>query len=227
MLIMRRSLVAALRIFPRDITAVTAIEFSIWAPLMCLIVFGGFDMTRYAIATERITNVASTIGQMLSVNTSGTVNYVDLQFYHDSAMVIYPQVLADAAQQNESWSNDMAITMSSVTFTATPAGCTSSCTYKPKLVWTSGSHPRSCTVTMTAASDTSAPSPSTLPTDTFGATSLLVVDVIFTFRPLIAGSLLSQVNMKIARSFYIAPRYVTSVGYQTISGDPGTTTVCT
>ena len=226
MLIMPRSLASAPGRFLRETDAISAIEFSIWAPLMCLVMFGGIDITRYVMATGRISDVASTIGQMLSVNTSGTVNYIDLQFYHDSAMVIYPQVLLDAQQQNENWSSDMAITMTSVTFTAKPAGCTSNCTYVPKVVWTSGSNPRSCTVPMTAVSDSSAPSPKTLPTDTFGPTSLLVVDVSFTFRPLIASKLLSNVNLTIARSFYVSPRYVASVNYQKITGDTGIATVC-
>ncbi len=198
---------------------------------MCLMMFGGLDMTRYAIATGRISDVASTIGQMLSVNSSGTVNYIDLQFYHDSAMIIYPQVLADAQQQNKSWSNDIAITMSSVTFTATPPGCTSGCSYTPKVVWSSGSNSRSCSskTPMTAAKyDTSAPSTTTLPPDVFGPTSLLVTDVVFTFRPTLARKFLDNLhlNFTISRSFYISPRYVSSVGYQTIAGDPGPSPVC-
>lgn len=229
---MRRSLSSAFRLFSRETGAVSAIEFAFWAPVLCLMMLGGVDVTRYVIATGRISDVASTIGQMLSVNTSGKVNYVDLQFYHDSAMVIYPAVLADAKQQNVSWSNDMAITMSSVTFTATPQGCTSNCSYVPKVVWSAGSNPRSCTAAMTAAKyDTSAPSAKTLPPDVFGPTSLLVVDVVFTFRPLFLSknpvTFSNILPITISRSFYISPRYVSSVGYQTITGDTGTyATVC-
>ena len=221
---MQQRLAPALRLISRETRAVSAIEFAIWAPIMCLLMLGGVDITRYAIATGRVSDVASTMGQMLSVNTSGTVNYIDLQFYHDSAMVIFPQVLVDAQQRGVPWSSDMAVTMSSVTFTATPQGCNSNCTYVPKVVWTTGSNRRSCLIPMTAASDTSTPSASTLPTDVFGPTSLLVVDIAFTFRPTLAGRFLN--NISISRSFYVAPRYVASVGYQAIQGDPGGTTVC-
>ena len=208
----------------RETYAVSAVEFAIWAPVLCIVMLVGIDITRYAIATGRISDVASTIGEMLSVNTSGTVNYIDLQFYHDSAMVIYPQVLVDAHQQNVSWSNDMAITMTSVAFTATPPLCTSACSYVPRVVWSSGNNPRSCIVPMTSAGDTSTPSPKTLPQDVFGATSLLVVDIVYTFKPIFAGRLLN--NLTISRSFYVTPRYVSTVGYKIVSGDPGTILIC-
>ena len=219
----------------RDHRGVSTIEFAIWAPVMCFLLLGTVDITRFVMASGRLSDVAGTMGQMLSVNTTGTVNYVDLQFYHDSAMITYPQVLADAALQNKTWSNDIAITMTSVTFTATPSGCTSSCTYVPKVVWSNGSNMRLCSPknpAMTSASDSSQPSPTTLPADAFGATSLLVVDIAFTFRPLLfsgvgtLGNLAPLVNIPIKRSFYTAPRYVTSVGYSSITGDPGTTTIC-
>lgn len=221
--------------FAKDRRAVSAIEFAIWAPVMCFLVLGSADIIRYVIATGRLSDVAGTMGQMLSVNTIGTVNYVDLQFYHDSAMITFPQVLADAAQQGKSWSNDINITMTSVTFTATPQGCTTSCTYVPKVAWSSGNNKRPCTepnksAPITSAADNSSPSSTTLPADSFGPTSLLVVDVSFTFHPLFMIKPLPGLpalnNITIARSFYTAPRYVTAVGYQTISNDPGTTTVC-
>ena len=71
----------------------------------------------------------------------------------------------------------------------------------------------------------------TLPSDTYGPASLLVVDISFTFRPLFAirslPGLAALNNITINRSFYTSPRYVTTVGYTSIGGDPGTTTVCT
>ena len=222
--------------FISDRRAASAIEFAIWAPFMCFLFLGSVDIIRYVAATGRLSDVAGTMAQMLSVNTTGTVNYLDLQFYHDSAMITFPQVLTDAAQQNKLWSNDMAITMTSITFTATPSGCTSSCSYVPKVVWTTGTNKRPCTPSnattapITSASDTSSPSASTLPADSFGPTSLLVVDIAYTFRPLFAvrplPGLPALSNINIARSFYTSPRYVQSVGYQSTSGDPGSTTLC-
>ena len=222
--------------FVNDRRGVSAIEFAIWAPFMCFLFLGSVDIIRYITATGRLTDVAGTMGQMLSVNTTGAVNYVDLQFFHDSAMITFPQVLIDAAQQNIAWSSDIAITMSSIKFTASPSGCTNNCTYVPRVVWSSGTNKRPCTPSnantapITSVSDTSSPSPTTLPADSFGPTSLLVVDIAYTFRPLFAVRSMSIFpalsNINVVRSFYTSPRYVQTVSYQSISGDPGTTTVC-
>jgi Flp pilus assembly protein TadG len=210
--------------FLRNADGVAALELAIWAPIMSLMLLGGVDITRYTIATKRIENVASTIGQMLAVNGTGTVNYVDLQFYTDSTMVLFPQVLSDAAQQNKTWSSDISVTMSSVTFTASPTNCTTSCTYKPKVAWSAGANRRGCSTTLTSAADTAVPSPTTLPADVFGATSLIVVDIVFTFRPTIAPRFLNA--MTITRSYYVNPRYVPAITYTVASGDTGIATVC-
>src|ERR1700722_1127509 len=95
----------------RDCAGAAALEMAFVAPVIILLALAGVDTTRYIIATEQISKVANTIGQMLTENATGKVNYVDLQFYHDSAMVIYPDVLADAAARNIAWSNDISISM--------------------------------------------------------------------------------------------------------------------
>ncbi len=204
-------------------TATAAIEFAVWCPFLALLFFGGVDLTRFATATSRLETVASTIGQMLSVST-GSVTDTDLQFYHDSAMIIFPQVLSDAAQQAIPWSSDISITISSVSFTTSPPSCTQGCAYTPKLLWSYGTNKRSCTVTAVPAPDSSPPSPTTLPQDVFGPGSLLVVDVGFVFKPILASRLLP--SMPIYRSFYIAPRYVDEVTYSPGSTTQGQTTVC-
>jgi Flp pilus assembly protein TadG len=213
-----------LRSFLRNTKGVAALELAIWAPVMSLVLFGGVEITRYTIATKRIESVASTIGQMLTVNSVGTVNYVDLQFYNDSAMVLFPLVLSDAKQQNKSWSNDIAITMSSVTFTASPANCTTTCTYVPKVAWSAGTTRRSCTTPPTSASNTAASSVKTLPADVFGPTSLIVVDVSFTFRPTIAPKFMNAITIN--RSYFVTPRYVPTITYTVSTGDNGIATVC-
>lgn len=208
----------------RDERAVSAIEFALGAPIFMVLLLMGVDTARYVLATRQVEDVAATIGQMISVNQSGTVNYVDLQFFHDSAMVIYPQVLADSAQQAVPWSKDINISMSSIIFTATPSSCTSNCTYVPKVLWSGGSIPRSCTVMPASVADTSRPSSTTLPADVFGSGSIIVVDVSFAFRPTLAPQFMKA--MTIARSYYVAPRYVTAINYATVSGDNGIAKSC-
>ena len=213
-----------LNAFRRDRAAATAVEFAFVAPVLVLLALGGADLTRYVVATERIEQAANTIGQMITENSSGAVNYIDLQFYHDSAMVTFPDVLSDAATQGVAWWSDISITMSSVSFAPTPATCTSNCTYVPTMVWSAGDNRRSCTVKMTQTIDASVPTATTLPVDIYGPGSAIVVDLQYNFHPFFAPSFIGTIN--IARSVYMAPRYVSLISYQAISGDNGIATSC-
>jgi hypothetical protein len=65
--------------------------------------------------------VATTVVEMLTQNGTGTVNYVDLHFAVDSTMVIFPQILQDAAQKHVSWGNDIEVSIASVVFTPNPS----------------------------------------------------------------------------------------------------------
>jgi Flp pilus assembly protein TadG len=210
--------------FIGDRAGVSAVEFAIIAPIMILLGLGGVDSAHYIEATQEINVAAKTIGQMLTENTTGDVNYVDLQFYHDSTVIAFPEVLADAAKKSIQWSNDISITMSSIKFTATPANCTSSCTYTPKVIWTAGNNPRTCGKPLLPVVDASVPSPTTLPTDVYGPGSLIVVDISYNFTPVFSSVLPSPIS--IARSIYLAPRYVPLINYQAISGDNGIATIC-
>ena len=208
----------------RCAAGVSAIEFAFGVPLMLLIMMGGVDVTRYVMATQRVERVAQTIGQMISQNSTGTVTWTDLQFYHDSAAVIFPDMLADAASQGIAWPNDIAITMSSLQFTTVPPLCTSGCIYVPAVVWSGGPGKRSCIVPQLSASDTASPSALTLPADAYGPGSIIVIDVSYKFRPTLSGSILKPVT--IARSYYVAPRNVALVKYQVIAGDNGIAAEC-
>ena len=210
--------------FGRDERGVSALEFALCAPIFIVLLLMGVDTTRFVFATRQVEDIAATIGQMISVEQDGVVNYVDLQFYHDSAMVIFPQVLTDAAQQSKTWDNDIGISMASVKFTPTSASCTSGCTYTSKVLWTGGTAPRSCTATLTSSKDTASPSPTTLPASAWGAGSIIVVDVTFSFRPTIAPRFMTTIP--ISRSYYVAPRFVTAITYGTTTGDNGIAHSC-
>jgi hypothetical protein len=184
---------------------VSAIEFAIGAPMALVLIFAGVDTGRYALATRSIDRVVATIGQMASVNTTGTMSPAELQFYEDSTFGVFPLVLRDSSQLGRTWSADMPITVSSVRFaTVGPATVAT-------VAWSAGPGKRACVVPLTAVPDTAAPSPTTLAQDAFGTGTLLVVDASFTFRPTIAVRFLP--NVTIARSFYVQPRYVPAVAF--------------
>jgi TadE-like protein len=219
-------------VFGRANGGVAIVEFAFVAPVMLVLALGGVDVARYVIATEKVTKVANTIAQMISVNNMpsttnplyGAVNYIDLQFYHDSAMVIFPDMLADAAQQNISWTKDISITMSSVNFTTVQTNCGATCTYTPAVVWTGGDNPRPCSPALIQAVDASIPSPTTLPADVFGPGSVIVVDVQYNFHPFFGTYIPAPIG--IARSVYLAPRYKPQIIYQVITGDNGIVKSC-
>jgi Flp pilus assembly pilin Flp len=221
---MRTLLRAKFGTFLGDRHGAAAIELAFIAPVMIVLALAGVDTTRYVEATESISKVASTIAQMITANTTGSVNYVDLQFYHDSAMVIFPDVLRDAAQQGVPWYNDISISMSSIQFTAKPANCTKNCKYTPKVIWTGGNNPRACGAKLKSVADTSIPSATTLPTDIYGPGSVIVVDVEYNYHPYFISFLGASIS--ISRSIYMAPRYVPLISYQVVSGDNGIAVSC-
>jgi hypothetical protein len=214
--------------FVRQRQAASTVEFAFLVPVVILLLLMGFDTGRYVLATQRIQEVANSVAEMLSqtqpaqtppATTPSMAGYVqdgDLHFYYDSAMATYPDVLAVANKTGTYWWQLLSVQMTSIYFKANPTNCTSSCTYTPEVVWTTGA--RSCGLTMTAASDTSGYNAATLPTDVFGPGSLIVVDVSYTFTPTFGAAYLPSIPIQ--RSAYMAPRNVSVVESQATTMAP-------
>jgi hypothetical protein len=225
------------REFLRDRVAIGTVEFAMIAPLLLFLLLAGFDIGRFVLATQRTQAVANSVAEMLSqtdVSSSaqtpgdGVVYANDLLFYWNSAMFTFPDALASAMQQNMNWWNLLNVNMASIKFVGTPANCTTNCTaITPKVVWTLGQ--RSCGSTITAAPDTSTYSATTLPTDVFPTslstttTSLIVVDVFYTWKPTIGANYLPSIPIQ--RSVFMAPRNVPLVE-SVASTAAGTAVVC-
>ncbi len=236
----------SLSAFARSTRAIAAVEFAIILPLMIIVMLGSVEVARLLTFSRRVNLVANTAVQMLSEPavaqvpsnvtipapnnvSSGNVTYTDLHTAQDSAMVIFPQVLSDAAQKGISWTNDIKISMASVRFVPPPSGCKSSCSYQANVVWASGPNARTCGVPLTAADDNVTPSKTTLPKDLFpspstpvtnlySAGSIVVVDVDYTYTPLFTSKFFGSIRMQ--RSAYLSPRYVQLVLYDsTQAGD--------
>jgi Flp pilus assembly protein TadG len=223
--------------FWRARQAIAATEFALVLPLLIMLMLGSVEVARVIIAARSVTAVATTAVEMLSQNGTAKVNYVDLHFATDSTMVIFPP----AARKGVSWKNDISVSIAGVLLTGKPAGCTSSCTsYDANVVWNSGANKRTCGVLLTSASDTAAPSKTTLPADVFpvapslGA-SLIVVDIVYNYKPMF-GSIFTALfgspifgTIPIARSAYLAPRYIQLpkyIKYAVVSGDDGIGAEC-
>jgi Flp pilus assembly protein TadG len=207
-------------IFARSRRGVAAVEFALTLPFMILLMLGSIEVARLITFTRKIELVADTAVEMLSQTPVGDVLAdADLTFTQGSTVVIFPQILQDAANKGEVWSSDIQITMSSVQFTQTSTSCTTltpTC-YNATVVWTSGPNKRPCKTNLGAVADTATPTQATLPTDLYGPGSIVVVDIVYTYTPLFVQKLFGSI--KISRSAFLAPRYVPLVTY---SGSTGT-----
>lgn len=204
-----------MRKFINDICGLGAVEFALVFPIITFLMLAGFDFGRYLIACQRIEAASYNIAQMLSqtqpnVNAidagDGIVFDTDIQWYHNSAMFTFPDVLEVSFQQQLPWDSLMTVNMTSIKFIPA-AGCTSNCTYTPKVVWSTGNRP--CTTVFTQVPDSSVPGPTILPADLYGPASQLIVDISYTFQPTIGAAFLSSISIN--RTIYMTPRNVSLV----------------
>jgi hypothetical protein len=222
--------------------AIAAVEFALLLPLLIILMLGSVEVARLIISARNVTAVATTAVEMLSQNGTKKVNYIDLHFATDSTMVIFPQILQDAAQKGISWKTDISVSIAGVLFTGLPANCITNCTsFNANVVWNSGPNKRTCGVLLTSSPDTATPSKTTLPADVFpvaptpGA-SLLVVDIVYNYTPIFASTFTALFGhplfgtIPIVRSAYLAPRYIQFPKYiqydNTVSGDDGVGAEC-
>ena len=230
----RRSHPGPLRGFAAAEGAMAAIEFALILPVLMVILVAGSQVVLYVNASRKVGQVARSISQMISQapppanSSTATVNATDLHFSYDSTLVIFPYVMTDAKRQGIAWGADISINFASIAFAPTPATCNDptdqSACYIASVVWTSSGTPqpsgttyRPCIVPQLPASNTAAPSPSTLPRSVFGPASLIVIDVVFTFTPAFAAKFLPP--LRIARTAYVQPRYASLISFDTTGND--------
>ncbi len=205
-------------------------------PLLLILMLSGIQLITYVNAARKVELVATSISEMVSQavppqgSPTATVNTTDIKFSRDSALVIFPFLMQDAKAQNITWDNDISINYASVQFTQLLTTCSaqgdqSSC-YGASVVWTSsglGGGNRQCIIPQLPADDTAAPNRLNLPRSVYGPGSIIVIDVVFTFKPSFGSGFVPSV--RIARSVYVQPRYATLINFDTTSSD-GTVTKC-
>jgi len=204
------------RRFGADRRGIGAVEFALVLPLLLLIALASVDVVVFMNDSHKLQLAASTMGELVAGNDTGKITQAGLDTVFQSQLVIFPEVM-QVAQDRKMWVWDTILSsISGVTFKAS-SGCagTGTCTYTPYVAWTSGQG-RPCGTPLTPASNSAAPSPATLPQDTFGAGFLIVVDVMFDYKPFLASSVIG--NVRIKQSYYVAPRYVPSVAFDASAG---------
>ena len=213
--------------FLTDKQGVSAIEFALVTPILLIIMLMGLQLITYVNAVRRVTQLTASIVQMITQAapttpgaSTATVNELDITFSAESSFVIFPYLLKDAVQRGLPWYADISINYASVSFAKknglTCAVVDLSACYDASVVWTSSgfyANARPCSPKQQPMSDSGAPNPAYLPKSTFGPGSLIVVDVVFTFRPTFAQNLIPPLT--ISRSAYVQPRYVSLINFDT------------
>lgn len=228
-----------------------AIEFAFAMPVLIVLLMFGIELVTYVNCVRKVELLATSISEMISQSTENqqcvqgtpgaTTTYVcsqDLHFSYDAGLVVFPYLMTDARRQNTTWWQDINIDFASVQFnaingTTCPAGSDQSPCYTASVVWTStgttGTNYRACGTAPGKAplqlpmNDTSPPNKLYLPRSTFGAGSIIVIDIVYTFHPIFAGNLMP--TLTIARSVYVRPRYASLIDYST-TGNDGIATLC-
>lgn len=221
--------------FWKKTDGVAAIEFAAVYPLLFLLLAGAFELSREVLSARQLTTLANSAATMIASDANGSIAYTDLHYAFDSAMISFPRVLADSFTKKIVWSNDITISLAGIVFTPTVSGCTILCTYKANVVWTGGAASRKCGSNIQATSDSSAPTPTTLPSDLFTPVAspnlgynpppfTVVVDVTYTWSPIIFSHVFGNITIK--RSAYVNARYASKIIYTKATGDDGFGTEC-
>lgn len=224
-------LATTIRGFGADRRAVAAIEFAVIMPVLIVIMFGNYQIVAYTNASRRVDMIVRSISEMISQavppdnSEMATVNATDLHFAYDSALVTFPYVMTDARSNGVQWWQNIVINFASIKFYPISLACQGSADQSPcnipSVVWTStgvdGKSFRPCVIRQLPADDTSSPSPTTLPRSIFGSSSIIVVDVVFNFKPTFGSSFIPPI--KIARTAYIQPRYALLINFDTTNND--------
>lgn len=202
--------------FVKDVRGLGAVEFALVFPVLAFLLLVGFDFGRYVIACQRLESASYNIAQMLSqtqpnINAvdsgNGIVFDTDIQYYHNSAMFTFPDVLMASFQQQIAWDSLMSINITSIKFVPSTTGCTSNCTYTPIVMWSTGNRP--CKTVFTPVPDSNSPGPTILPVDLYGPASQIIVDITYIFQPTFGSAYMSSIP--IYRTVYMTPRNVNMV----------------
>jgi Flp pilus assembly protein TadG len=205
-----------------------AVEFAVALPLLLVVLLGFFEFDRYVTMTRKLETTAASIAGIITQSQSGIITPVDVTFAQDATVVLFPAVLADSVRKGVSWSNDIAISMSSIVFSKANPTCSSNCSYNAQVAWSSGpkTASRPCNTLLQPVPDAQQPSPTTLASDAFGPVPVMAVDLSFNYTPLFAASLMPPLTIK--RSAFMQPRYTMGAAYlkYSVAGGDSLVTTC-
>lgn len=182
------------------------LEFALIAPVLLTLFAGVVDLSNALLTYRRMGTAAGAVVEiavMSSAQSQSLNSLTDVQAWQATTAPFawFPAWTSPLAV------GTFAVTLSSVTFTAPPAGCAQDCGYVANVAWSvannlGAAQLRPCG-TLAMVPNGGASSLTTLPAGTFGPTSVLVADISYTFHPAFLGFLVG--NIPIMRSAYLSP----------------------
>jgi Flp pilus assembly protein TadG len=199
--------------FRRDVRGIAAVEFALILPLMLLIYFGAFDVTREIMASSKAGVASQTISQIVSQQSTSTAM---------TSAQISAIMGASAASISPLPTGTLTTTVSAIDLKTSSGTC---CTATVRWSFTQGGTLRPCGVTLSQVAAGSDPSPTTIPKNiatppaaivALGSqpTAVIVTDVSYTYTP-IAPGIDRVISTTIKRSTYAFPRQTGQVTLQT------------
>ncbi len=194
--------------FTHSRSGVAALEFALIAPAMIVMLVGGVEVSSAITAANRATFIAETIGELVS-RTKGPIGESEMAGFIKMAALIDPNVIRHAANTGKTLEAAVDVTVSSVEFSLADAACERDCTYRADVEFSTSLTGRKRPCGRLAPGSGS--SPSTLPPEVFGPGSIVVVDVVANYEPVLVSVLSETISFH--RSTFFRPRHVAAVEY--------------
>jgi Flp pilus assembly protein TadG len=218
--------------------AIAVLEFALIAPIMVYTMLAATDLAAALTVARRLTNATDTIAQLVSQQTNGglitgTLTDAELATDFNSIITTFPEVLSDAAVQNENWQSDIEPIVSSVTFSqsggapcAPPTAGAGNTTCNVTVDWSVGfsnsgfTDTRQCGLntqtyggvsTGKAGSDNVGPTTGTIPPTLYSTGTIIVVDLTYVFTPSFTAWITGPFTFE--RAAYLQPRFFTKLTY--------------
>lgn len=170
-------------------SATALIEFSLFLPVILLILCSTFEICRYLEFKRHMSAFANAVAQQYSsINTP--VVWYDLWNSGDLVLWTTPEYTAMRYNQgfNNSTDTGRGIQITSVSFQPSVAGCTTGCTYTTgKVMWYFSwgiGNQRQCGMTQTPVTVPTSTPDNTIPSSYFNKGGLIIADVKLTYTPL-------------------------------------------
>lgn len=190
-------------------SATSAVEFALVLPLLLTLLLGCFEISRFLRYSRHLAGAADTWANMVSQQTYA--GHWDLVNAALSMKHTFRESTNDALNNGgsvEDWWGYLGYQISTVDFQPTEAGCTTNCSYQAQILWfwpNYGPSLHRVCGHLTGAPVGAAPSASTIPSALFGPGSVVVVDLVYQYKPLIGSRFIAPTTI-IKQAFY-PPRF--------------------